>query len=72
VNDRLRLVSELWALKRELGFDRMDPDRETRLRAALAEHNRGPLSDAGLERLVSALLDLTKDEMAEALPDERA
>jgi chorismate mutase len=63
VNERLVLVGELWELKRELGLDRIDPDRETRLRAALAAHNAGPLSDDGLDRLISALLELTKTEI---------
>jgi chorismate mutase len=64
VNERLTLVGELWRLKAELGAERIDPDRERALRAALAEANRGPLSDEGLERLVGELLDLTKRELA--------
>jgi chorismate mutase len=70
VNQRLRLVAELWELKRELGLDRVDPGREASLRAALASHNPGPLSEDGLERLISSLLDLTKSEMRERLSDE--
>ena len=63
VNERLRLVSELWELKREHGLDRLDPDRERRLRAELAEANGGPLSEAGLDELVNELLGLTKREL---------
>ena len=63
VNHRLRLVSELWELKEQLGLDTVDPDREIRLRAALAEANAGPLSASGLDRLATHLLDLTKDEL---------
>ena len=63
VNTRLRLVDELWRLKRELGLDRVDPDRERRLREQLAKANTGPLSEQGLVRLVSELLALTKDEL---------
>jgi chorismate mutase len=63
VNRRLALVTELWALKAELGLDTVDPDRERRLREALAAVNGGPLSPAGLERLVTELLDLTKAEL---------
>jgi chorismate mutase len=63
VNRRLELVTELWRLKRELGLDRLDPDRERRLREELAAANTGPLSQAGLDRLVSQLLALTKDEL---------
>ena len=63
VNERLRLVAELWQLKAELGAERLDPDRERRLRAQLTEANTGPLSDEGLDRLVGELLALTKREL---------
>jgi 3-deoxy-7-phosphoheptulonate synthase/chorismate mutase len=63
VNRRLELVTELWRLKRQLGLDRLDPDRERRLRDELAAANTGPLSEAGLDRLVSELLALTKGEL---------
>jgi chorismate mutase len=63
VNRRLELVSALWALKAELGLDTVDPDRERRLREALAAANGGPLSPAGLDRLVTELLALTKNEL---------
>jgi chorismate mutase len=66
VNARLLLVTELWQLKRERGFDRLDPDRERRLRAQLAAANTGPLSGAGLDRLVDELLRLTKAELGGA------
>ena len=64
-NERLRLVTELWQLKHHLGVDRLDPDRERRLRAELAAANDGPLSATGLERLVDELLTLTKRELDE-------
>ncbi len=64
VNERLRLVAKLWQLKRELGVDLLDPDRERRLRAELAAANGGPLSARGLDRLVDELLALTKSELA--------
>ena len=63
VNRRLELVSALWALKAELGLDTVDPDRERRLRESLAAANGGPLSAAGLDRLVTELLALTKQEL---------
>ena len=66
VNARLRLVAELWRLKQEQGAPRLDPDREARLRKALAAANEGPLTPAGLERLVGELLALTKDELGGA------
>ena len=66
VNRRLELVTELWKLKAELGLDTLDPDRERRLREALAAANAGPLSGKGLDRLVTELLDLTKTELGAA------
>lgn len=65
VNERLRLVTELWQLKRERGIDRVDPEREQRLRAELLAANAGPLSAAGLDRLVDELLALTKRELTD-------
>lgn len=63
VNERLRLVAELWRLKEVVGADRLDPDRERRLLEQLAAANSGPLSPAGLELLVRELLALTKREL---------
>jgi len=63
VNRRLTLVTELWALKAKLGYDTVDPDRERSLRETLAAANAGTLSPAGLDRLVTDLLDLTKQEL---------
>ncbi len=63
VNRRLALVTELWKLKAELGYDTVDPDRERQLRETLAAANAGLLSPAGLDRLVTDLLDLTKKEL---------
>lgn len=63
VNVRLELVQELWEIKRERGLDQVDPGREAALRATLAAANHGPLSAEGLDRLVTELLALVKDEM---------
>jgi chorismate mutase len=63
VNRRLELVTELWALKAQLGLDTVDRDRERLLRDHLAAASDGPLSREGLDRLVSELLDLTKREL---------
>lgn len=63
VNERLRLVAELWEIKRERGLGRVDEGREAALRAALADANTGPLSADGLDRLVTELLAITKREM---------
>ncbi len=64
VNERLRLVTELWELKRERGDDRVDPRRETELRDVLSASNGGPLSPEGLDELVTAVLALTKRELS--------
>ena len=64
VNERLRLVSALWELKREIGVDQIDHGREQALRQELASLNTGPLSARGLDRLVTELLALTKGELA--------
>ncbi len=63
VNERLRLVTELWELKEAHGAPRLDPDRERRLREELVAANTGPLSAEGLDALVSELLALTKREL---------
>ena len=53
-------------MKAERGDARLDQDRERRLRAELAQRNKGPLSSAGLESLVDELLALTKRELGGA------
>ena len=63
VNDRLRLVTEIWALKADRGTARVDPDRERELLAQLDAANDGPLSSDGLRQLVTELLALTKSEL---------
>jgi len=63
VNERLRLVAELWELKAQVGAPLLDPERERALRAQLEAANEGRLSAAGLERLIAALLELTKAEL---------
>ena len=63
VNERLRLVEALWALKEERGEARLDPEREQRLRERLRDSNEGPLSAEGVDRLVGELLALTKREL---------
>jgi chorismate mutase len=68
VNERLRLVSELWRLKTELELPLFDAGREQRLRAALAEANDGPLSEPGLDTLLGALLALTRSELGAPEP----
>lgn len=63
VNERLRLVAELWRAKGRLGVEQVDRERERALLARLSAANTGPLSEPGLERLVAELLALTKREL---------
>jgi chorismate mutase len=63
VNTRVRLVTELWEIKRERGLERIDAGREQVLRESLATSNTGPLSPAGLDELITVLLALTKREL---------
>lgn len=62
VNERLRLVEELWRLKLELGVDRLDAGREQEIRATLRAANPGPLTAEGVDELIAELLALTKRE----------
>ena len=62
VNERLELVERLWRLKAERGIDRLDPGREQAIRTALAASSSGPLTEEGLDELVTELLALTKRE----------
>jgi chorismate mutase/prephenate dehydratase len=64
VNARLELVTELKAVKDELGLPFLDPDRERLLVEHLLDANGGPLSEEGVRELAAALLDLTKRELA--------
>jgi len=69
VNERLRLVEELWRLKTELGVDRIDPGREQEIRDGLRAANAGPLTDEGLDELIAELLTLTKREQERRASD---
>jgi chorismate mutase len=64
VNRRVSLVTELHAHKRARGYPMVDPDRERRLIASLAESNPGPLSRQGLEQLYRVLLEICTAEAA--------
>jgi 3-deoxy-7-phosphoheptulonate synthase / chorismate mutase len=64
VNKRLRLVARLKEYKASRGFEFVDPDREDWMVNYLVRANGGPLSDQGLREIFSALLELTKREVA--------
>ena len=64
INTRLRLVAHLKEYKESRGLDFVDPDREEWMLRDLTRANRGPLSQAGLEEIYGAILDLTKREVS--------
>jgi chorismate mutase len=64
VNRRLDLVEKIKLRKSELGVTFVDPEREAWLLDYLRGANTGPLSDEGLRELLTAVLDLTKRELA--------
>jgi chorismate mutase len=63
-NERLALVERLWRLKEAHGAPRVDAGREREILDLLREANTGPLSDDGLQELVTEVLALTKREQA--------
>jgi chorismate mutase len=64
VNRRLDLVHDIKRRKAELGVEFVDPEREAWLLEHLRDANNGRLSDEGLRELLTAVLDLTKRELA--------
>jgi 3-deoxy-7-phosphoheptulonate synthase / chorismate mutase len=64
INKRLRLVAKLKEYKESRGFDFVDPEREEWMLRDMSRANRGPLSQAGLEEIYAAILDLTKQEVS--------
>ena len=64
VNRRLDLVEKIKQRKSELGVSFVDLEREAWLLDYLRGANTGPLSDEGLRELLTAVLDLTKRELA--------
>jgi chorismate mutase len=64
VNRRLDLVEKIKLRKSELGVTFVDPEREAWLLDYLRGANTGPLSEEGLRELLTAVLDLTKRELA--------
>ncbi len=64
VNKRLDLVQQIKVRKAELGVAFVDPEREAWLLEHLRDANNGRLSDEGLRELLTAVLDLTKRELA--------
>jgi chorismate mutase len=63
INARIRAVDELRRYKEEHGLSFYDPDREAWLSDYLKRVNNGPLSDEGVEQLLTLVLDLVKQEV---------
>jgi chorismate mutase len=66
VNARIEAVAKLRAYKAEHDIPFVDADRERALLKELKDANGGPLSDEGLEELVTFVLQLVKNEVANA------
>jgi len=64
INSRIREVAELHRYKEEHGIAFVDPEREAWLVGHLKGVNRGPLSDEGVEELITFVLELVKREVA--------
>ena len=61
---RIKAVKALAQYKEERGVAFLDPDREAWLVAYLKRVNSGPISDEGLDELLTFVLALVKDEVA--------
>jgi len=64
INARIRKVAELAQYKEEHGIAFVDPDREAWLVGYLKRVNGGPLSDEGVEELITFVLGLVKREVS--------
>ena len=64
INARIRKVAELHRYKEEHGIAFVDPEREAWLVGHLKDVNRGPLSDEGVEELITFVLELVKRQVA--------
>jgi 3-deoxy-7-phosphoheptulonate synthase / chorismate mutase len=63
VNARIETVEKLRHYKAQHGLPFVDPDREQALLQELKAANRGPLSESGVEELVTFMLALVKREV---------
>jgi chorismate mutase len=64
INARIKAVKALAEYKEKRGLAFVDPEREAWLVAYLKRVNSGPLSDEGLEELLTFVLGLVKQEVA--------
>jgi chorismate mutase len=63
INARIETVDKLRRYKAQNDLPFVDPDREQALLQELKRLNAGPLSESGLEELVTFVLDLVKREV---------
>ena len=64
VNARLELVAQIKAYKESHDIEFLDAERERTMLRELAAANSGPLSERGVRELLTAILELTKREVA--------
>jgi chorismate mutase len=64
INARIKAVKALSDYKQERGLAFLDPEREAWLVAYLQRVNSGPISEEGLEELLTFVLALVKEEVA--------
>ncbi len=63
INARIKAVQALSEYKQERGLAFLDPEREASLVEYLKRVNGGPISDEGLEELLTFVLALVKKEV---------
>jgi chorismate mutase len=64
INARIKAVKALSQYKEERGLPFLEPEREAWLVAYLKRVNGGPLSNDGLDELLTFVLALVKEEVA--------
>ena len=69
LNRRVEVVAALHALKRERGYPMRDTSREDSMLEEMKTSNAGPLSDEGIQQLLTALLDITRSEVPRLTKD---
>ena len=61
LNQRMLLVQEIAALKRQAGKDPLDLDREQSIFRRLARENRGPLAWGAVKKIFGEILAASRD-----------
>jgi chorismate mutase-like protein len=71
LNERAECVLRLAPLKRQQAIPIEEPEREAAIRAHLAEHNHGPLSDEAVYRIFDGIMREMKAVQKEEQRRER-